>query len=83
MKQIASTEWQLESTGRVLYMSFDTIGIDMDDDEGYFGETLSYGYDGNHSAIDFTPEERAEIADHAIAQWTAWKNANVVVESST
>lgn len=37
---------------------------------------LQYGSDGSVHDVDFTPEDRREIASHVIAQWEAWAAAD-------
>ena len=56
------------ASGRRLRSHGDLLSIDEPD--GY----VSYGYDGDYlGEPEFTPEERAEIADYMIAKWQAWK----------
>ena len=63
--------FKLDCTGREIYAFAKTFGL-VEDGEGVI--RLSYGYDGFvHEASELTAEERAEIADHMIARWTAWK----------
>jgi hypothetical protein len=56
------------STGREVYAFSGIFGLAPGD------STLYYGYDSTcDEADDFTPEERAEIADEMIRRWQAWK----------
>ena len=68
------------STGREFYAGESTLSVSPGDDR------IFYGYDGfTHTKAvhefdhvdggDWTAEERAEVADHMIAVWQAWKEA--------
>lgn len=60
------------SSGLELYANLGIIGISP-------GLELSHGYDGpfqklnaDFDPIDFTPEEKEELAGHMIQRWTQW-----------
>lgn len=72
MKPTGERGWKflLESTGRELYVCCRTIGLDGDGviyngHDGYLGET-----EGG-----LTDEEKAEVADHMIAEWTKLRSS--------
>lgn len=56
------------SSGRRSYVNNGIIGISP---EG----KIYVGYDGSFD-FDLTPEERQELADYMIEQWTKFKNAS-------
>lgn len=60
-------EWVLRS-GRRVYAFTGSFGL-----RAGRMNSLEYGSDGNHWVDDWTPEERAEVADHMIALWMTWK----------
>lgn len=54
------------STGKKVYANNGIIGISPD-----LG--ITEGYDGGIETEELTPDEKAELADYAVAQWTKWR----------
>lgn len=52
-------------SGRRLYANCNVLGIGPDG-------SVHTGYDDHLETSDFTPEERRELAEYAIAKWKAW-----------
>lgn len=66
--------WVL-SSGRVLYVVVDTIGLNLIDGTVHSGHDHSFDVVGDWSdESPWTPDERAEVADFMIAKWQAFKN---------
>lgn len=66
-----SGEEMVWNNGRRSYANCGIIGID---DKG----EISYGYDGGFpSGEPLSQEERVELADYMIEQWTKFKNPSV------
>lgn len=68
MKRIGD-HYVLSTTGRQFYANRGLISCVAIQGGFEIGE----GYDGDVSVDDWTPEERAELADFMIAQWQAFK----------
>ncbi len=61
------------SSGRRVYANHGIFGLGHDG-AGIDGALLTEGYDGPvFDADDWTPDERAEVADEMIRRWTAFK----------
>lgn len=83
MKRLTSDHYEL-STGRKFSANKGIIGISADDVDGEVSRQLSEGYDGaidtdsfdieRYPELEWTVEERRELADYMIELWTKWRD---------
>lgn len=65
--KIEDERYLVFSTGRRETANLGIVGLGPD-------LTISEGYDGGFNERDWTPDERRELADYMIAQWTAYRD---------
>jgi len=75
MKRISADHYQL-SSGRAFYANHGLISLSRDAEEPQ-GFELGEGYDGHVGDEEWTADDRRELAEYMIEEWTAFRDANI------